>query len=36
VNRLLKQFAEMRKMIKSMSGGKMGKMGKMLGGRMPF
>jgi signal recognition particle subunit SRP54 len=35
VNRLLKQFAEMRKMIKSMSGGKMGKMGnigKMLGG----
>jgi signal recognition particle subunit SRP54 len=39
VNRLLKQFAEMRKMIKSMSGGKMAKMGnigKMLGGRMPF
>jgi len=36
VNRLLKQFAEMRKMMKSMSGGKMGNMGKMLGGRMPF
>jgi len=32
VNRLLKQFAEMRKMMKSMSGGKMGNMGKMLGG----
>ena len=39
VNRLLKQFAEMRKMVKAMSSGKMGKMGnigKMLGGRMPF
>ncbi|HXY61511.1 MAG TPA: signal recognition particle protein [Nitrospirota bacterium] len=36
VNRLLKQFAEMRKMMKSMAGGKMGKMGRMLGGRMPF
>jgi signal recognition particle subunit SRP54 len=33
VNRLLKQFAEMRKMMKSMTSGKMGKM---LGGRMPF
>jgi signal recognition particle subunit SRP54 len=32
VNRLLKQFAEMRKMMKSMSGGKMGNMGRMLGG----
>ncbi len=32
VNRLLKQFTEMRKMIKSMSGGKMGNIGKMLGG----
>ncbi|HXY61473.1 MAG TPA: signal recognition particle protein, partial [Nitrospirota bacterium] len=36
VNRLLKQFAEMRKMMKAMSSGKMGKMAKMLGGRMPF
>ncbi len=36
VNRLLKQFAEMRKMMKSMSGGKMANIGKMLGGRMPF
>ncbi len=33
VNRLLKQFAEMRKMMKSMKGGRMGKM---FGGRMPF
>ncbi len=33
VNRLLKQFAEMRKMMKSMSGGKMGRM---FGGRLPF
>jgi signal recognition particle subunit SRP54 len=33
VNRLLKQFAEMRKMMKSMKGGKMGKI---FGGRMPF
>ncbi len=36
VNRLLKQFAEMRKMMKSMTSGKMAKMGRMLGGRMPF
>jgi signal recognition particle subunit SRP54 len=36
VNRLLKQFADMRRMMKSMTGGKMGKMGKMLGNRMPF
>ena len=38
VNRLLKQFAEMRKMMKSMTSGKMakGKMGNMFGGRMPF
>src|SRR3989337_2459837 len=32
VNRLLKQFAEMRKMMKAMTSGKMGKMGRMLGG----
>jgi signal recognition particle subunit SRP54 len=32
VNRLLKQFAEMRKMMKAMSDGKMGNMGKMFGG----
>jgi signal recognition particle subunit SRP54 len=36
VNRLLKQFAEMRKMVKAMTSGKMGKMGRMFGGRMPF
>jgi signal recognition particle subunit SRP54 len=38
VNRLLKQFAELRKMMKSMTSGKgkMGKMSKMFGGRMPF
>ncbi len=36
VNRLLKQFAEMRKMVKAMTSGKMGKMGNMFGGRMPF
>jgi signal recognition particle subunit SRP54 len=36
VNRLLKQFAEMRKMMKSMQGGKMKNMGRMLGGRMKF
>ena len=36
VNRLLKQFAEMRKMMKSMTSGKMGNRGKMFGGRMPF
>ena len=33
VNRLLKQFAEMRKMMKAMQGGKMKNMGRMLGGR---
>ncbi|MFA5072911.1 MAG: signal recognition particle protein [Nitrospirota bacterium] len=32
VNRLLKQFAEMRKMMKAVSGGKMGKLNRMLGG----
>ena len=32
VNRLLKQFAEMRKMMKAMQGGKMKNMGRMLGG----
>jgi signal recognition particle subunit SRP54 len=36
VNRLLKQFAEMQKMMKAMQGGKMKNMGRMLGGRMPF
>ncbi len=36
VNRLLKQFADMRKMMKSMTSGKMGNMAKMFGGRMPF
>jgi signal recognition particle subunit SRP54 len=36
VNRLLKQFAEMQKMMKMMKGGKMKNMGRMLGGRMPF
>ncbi len=36
VNRLLKQFAEMRKMMKSITSGKMGKMARMFGGRMPF
>jgi signal recognition particle subunit SRP54 len=36
VNRLLKQFADMRRMMKAMTGGKMGKMGKMLSNRMPF
>jgi signal recognition particle subunit SRP54 len=36
INRLLKQFAEMRKMMKSMTSGKMGRMAKMFGGRMPF
>jgi signal recognition particle subunit SRP54 len=35
VNRLLKQFAEMQKMMKMMKGGKMKNMGRMLGGRMP-
>jgi len=32
VNRLLKQFAEMRKMMKSMTGGKMKNMARMMGG----
>jgi signal recognition particle subunit SRP54 len=36
VNRLLKQFAEMQKMMKAMKGGKMKNLGRMLGGRMPF
>ena len=36
VNRLLKQFAEMRKMMKVMSGNKMGKMGTMFGKKIPF
>jgi len=36
VNRLLKQFAEMRKMMKAMTGGKMGKMARMFAGRRPF
>jgi signal recognition particle subunit SRP54 len=36
VNRLLKQFAEMQKMMKMMKGGKVKNIGRMLGGRMPF
>jgi signal recognition particle subunit SRP54 len=36
VNRLLKQFAEMQKMMKAMKGGKMKNLGRMFGGRMPF
>jgi signal recognition particle subunit SRP54 len=36
VNRLLKQFVEMQKMMKAMKGGKMKNIGRMLGGRMPF
>ena len=36
VNRLLKQFAEMRKMMKAMKGGKMKNMARMFGGKMPF
>jgi signal recognition particle subunit SRP54 len=36
VNRLLKQFAEMQKMMKMMKGGKVKNLGRMLGGRMPF
>jgi len=36
VNRLLKQFAEMQKMMKAMKGGKMKNLGRMMGGRMPF
>jgi signal recognition particle subunit SRP54 len=35
VNRLLKQFAEMQKMMKAMKSGKMKNMGRMFGGRMP-
>jgi len=35
VNRLLKQFAEMQKMMKMMKGGKMKDMGRMFGGRLP-
>jgi len=35
VNRLLKQFAEMQKMMKMMKGGKMRDLGRMFGGRMP-
>ena len=36
VNRLLKQFIDMRKMMKSLNTGKMGKIAKLFGGRMPF
>ncbi len=36
VNRLLKQFVEMQKMMKMMKGGKMKNLGRMMGGRMPF
>lgn len=36
VNRLLKQFAEMQKMMKAVKGGKMKNMARMFGGRMPF
>jgi len=36
INRLLKQFAEMRKMMKAMSGNKVGNISTMLGKRMPF
>jgi len=36
VNRLLKQFAEMQKMMKMMKSGKVKNLGRMLGGRMPF
>jgi signal recognition particle subunit SRP54 len=35
VNRLLKQFAEMQKMMKMMKGGRMKDLGRMFGGRMP-
>jgi len=35
VNRLLKQFAEMQKMMKMMKGGKMKDMGRIFGGRLP-
>jgi signal recognition particle subunit SRP54 len=35
VNRLLKQFAEMQKMMKMMKGGKMKDMARMFGGRLP-
>jgi signal recognition particle subunit SRP54 len=36
VNRLLKQFVEMQKMMKMMKGGKVKNLGRMLGGRVPF
>jgi signal recognition particle subunit SRP54 len=36
VNRLLKQFVEMQKMMKMMKGGKMKDMARMMGGRRPF
>jgi len=36
VNRLLKQFVEMQKMMKMMKSGKAKNLGRMLGGRMPF
>ena len=36
VNRLLKQFAEMQKMMKAMKSGKMKNLGRMMGGRVPF
>ena len=36
VNRLLKQFVEMQKMMKMMKSGKVKNLGRMLGGRMPF
>lgn len=35
VNRLLKQFAEMQKMMKMMKGGRMKDLGRMFGGRLP-
>jgi len=35
VNRLLKQFAEMQKMMKAMKSGKIKNMGQMFGGRLP-
>jgi signal recognition particle subunit SRP54 len=36
VNRLLKQFAEMQKMMKMMKNGKVKNIGRMMGGRRPF
>jgi signal recognition particle subunit SRP54 len=36
VNRLLKQFVEMQKMMKMMKGGKMKDMARMMGGKRPF